>query len=443
MASTLGLLVRLCAVAVASAAAIPTNHTSIMPRNSFPKLVVAHFMVGNTYPYTVDEWAADIALAHSKGIDGFVLNVGGGDWQPLRVADAYSAAANSGTDFKLFLSLDMTSMSCASNGDAVALRHYITAYASHPNQLLYDGRVLVSTFSGENCHFGASNVNDGWQATIKDGVPGVFFLPSFFVDPATFGQYPVADGFFNWNGGWPMGNYDVNFESDNHYLNNLGGRTFMAAVSPWFFTHYGPGSFNKNWIYRSDDWLFARRWEDIISNRDQVDIAEVITWNDYGESHYIGPIEGAQPNSQAWVNGFDHQGWLDLNQYYIEAYKTGSYPSISRDHVFLWARLFPAAASTTDSVSRPDRADFTQDFLWAVVLLASPAQVTLACGPNTQTTDVPAGLAKLKLPLTTDCDVSSTVSRDGQLVINFHPKGFHFSTTPTMYNFNAFVAASP
>ncbi|KAF4604919.1 hypothetical protein EYR40_003702 [Pleurotus pulmonarius] len=443
MASTLGLLVRLCAVAVASAAAIPTNHTSIMPRNSFPKLVVAHFMVGNTYPYTVDEWAADIALAHSKGIEGFVLNVGGGDWQPLRVADAYSAAANSGTDFKLFLSLDMTSMSCASNGAAVALRHYITAYASHPNQLLYDGRVLVSTFSGENCHFGASNVNDGWQATIKDGVPGVFFLPSFFVDPATFGQYPVADGFFNWNGGWPMGNYDVNFESDNHYLNNLGGRTFMAAVSPWFFTHYGPGSFNKNWIYRSDDWLFARRWEDIISNRDQVDIAEVITWNDYGESHYIGPIEGAQPNSQAWVNGFDHQGWLDLNQYYIEAYKTGSYPSISRDRVFLWARLFPAAASTADSVSRPDRADFTQDFLWAVVLLASPAQVTLACGPNTQTTDVPAGLAKLKLPLTTDCDVSSTVSRDGRLVIDFHPKGFHFSTTPTMYNFNAFVAASP
>jgi len=33
-----------------------------------------------------------------------------------------------------------------------------------------------------------------------------------------------------------------------------------------------------------------------------------MTSPDYGESHYIGPIEGAQPNSQAWVNGFDHQG---------------------------------------------------------------------------------------------------------------------------------------
>jgi hypothetical protein len=30
--------------------------------------------------------------------------------------------------------------------------------------------------------------------------------------------------------------------------------------------------------------------------------------DDYGESHYIGPIAGAQPMSEGWVNGFDHQG---------------------------------------------------------------------------------------------------------------------------------------
>jgi glucan endo-1,3-alpha-glucosidase len=53
----------------------------------------------------------------------------------------------------------------------------------------------------------------------------------------------------------------------------------------------------------------------MIANRNKVDVVEVITWNDYGESHYIGPIEGAQPNSQAWVNGFDHQGaYFDLLQ---------------------------------------------------------------------------------------------------------------------------------
>lgn len=102
----------------------------------------------------------------------------------------------------------------------------------------------------------------------------------------------------------------------------------MSSVSPWFYTHYGPESFNKNWIFRSDDWLYNTRWEKLVEAREKVDIVQIISWNgrsvedmcmnviadniglliDYGESHYIGPIEGAQPNSNAWVDGFDHQG---------------------------------------------------------------------------------------------------------------------------------------
>ena len=46
----------------------------------------------------------------------------------------------------------------------------------------------------------------------------------------------------------------------------------------------------------------------LIANRNRVNFAEVVTWNDYGESHYVGPIEGIQPMSQSWVDGFDHQG---------------------------------------------------------------------------------------------------------------------------------------
>lgn len=42
--------------------------------------------------------------------------------------------------------------------------------------------------------------------------------------------------------------------------------------------------------------------------RDQVDIVQILSWNDYGESHYVGPIKGAQPNSQAWVDGMNHTG---------------------------------------------------------------------------------------------------------------------------------------
>jgi len=70
------------------------------------KVVVAHYMVGNTYSYSQSTWSSNIQAAMAGGIDGFALNVGIDSWQPQRVSDAYAAA--SGTPFKLFLSFDMT-----------------------------------------------------------------------------------------------------------------------------------------------------------------------------------------------------------------------------------------------------------------------------------------------------------------------------------------------
>ena len=52
------------------------------------KYVVAHHMVGNTFPYTLQDWMDDIQLAHSKSIDAFALNMGIDEWQPARVNDA-------------------------------------------------------------------------------------------------------------------------------------------------------------------------------------------------------------------------------------------------------------------------------------------------------------------------------------------------------------------
>jgi glucan endo-1,3-alpha-glucosidase len=152
------------------------------------------------------DWADDIALASQSGIDGFALNMGQDDWQPARVADAYQAALQSGLDFKLFLSLDMTSLPCASPSDAQALRSLVLKFASHPNQLRYtklqsDPLPLVSTFAGETCTFGQDTPSNGWrsQFTQSDDLKGkITFVPSFFIDPATFKDFDgVMDGDFN------------------------------------------------------------------------------------------------------------------------------------------------------------------------------------------------------------------------------------------------------
>ncbi|KAJ3521152.1 hypothetical protein NM688_g9057 [Phlebia brevispora] len=365
-------------------------------RDSGTKAVFAHFMVGFTDNYAAADWAEDITAAHNAGIDGFALNVGSDSWQPSQVAAAYQAAESSGTGFKLFLSLDMSSLSCASPSDAANLRNWVSTYSGHPNQFYYNGRIFVSTFAGESCTFGQSSVSAGWSSQFTSQLTGsnaVYFVPSFFVDPATFNQYSI-DGAFNFNSGWPISlttdtaNQQLSADgeslsntspsdeeeitqillpnvgaigTDQQYVSGLGSVTsqaggptaYMGAVSPWFFTHYGPDSYNKNWIYYADSHLYNTRWENIIANRDLFDLVEIVTWNDYSESHYIGPIHGDQPGSQDWVNGFDHTAWLNMTAYYVSAYKTGSYPTVTEDAIFIWARPHPKNANAPDPVPKP------------------------------------------------------------------------------------------
>ncbi|TFK24019.1 glycoside hydrolase family 71 protein [Coprinopsis marcescibilis] len=429
---------------------------------TIPKPVLMHFIVGNAYPYTASDWSRDIALASSKGIDGFVLNVGVNEWQLSRVSDAYDAASSfsstSNAPFKMAVSFDMGSLPCAALSDGDILRTYVNTFHEHESQLMVQGdageRPLFLTFAGQGCMFGQNSVNEGWTMVLKDeSLPAIHFLPSFFLDPGLYGGMSSADGAFSWDSAWPMGNYDITNNYDTAYRTYLNGRTYMAAVSPWFFTHYGANTYNKNFIYRADNWLLAERWELLIRDREIVDMVQIISWNDYGECHYMGPIEGAQPLSEAWTAGYDHQGWLDLQHYYITAYKTGSYPTIEGDRVFLWGRLYPARTQVlTDPVGVPYNFRFTEDFVWAVVLLTTDAQVTLSCiqegdsdsdnGEESTTQNLSAGLSKLRLKLTYDCSPVAQITRNGEDVLRFAPEGFRFSTQPTAYNFNAFVAAS-
>lgn len=161
--------------------------------------------MGNTYPYTIDNWTADILAAQALGIDGFALNLGLDSWQPARIADAYSAAAgvaarnHSAKPFYLFLSFDMTCIS-----DVSAIVNYIRTYHGHPCQFVYQGKDFVSTFSGEGVFLGQSNLNDAWQIGVKNVLAAegilIYFVPAWSaLDPQTvFTNYPVLDGLFCW-----------------------------------------------------------------------------------------------------------------------------------------------------------------------------------------------------------------------------------------------------
>lgn len=95
------------------------------------------------------------------------------------------------------------------------------------------------------------------------------------------------DGLFSW-AAWPSSPQDMNMQVDVSYLkhlNKLEGQVYMMPVSPWFYMNL-PG-YGKNWLWRGDD-LWHDRWQEVLSVRPE--FVEIISWNDYSESHYIGPL---------------------------------------------------------------------------------------------------------------------------------------------------------
>jgi hypothetical protein len=99
----------------------------------------------------------------------------------------------------------------------------------------------------------------------------------------------------------------------------------MMPVAPWFFTNL-PG-FSKNWLWRGDE-LWDARWAQVASL--QPDFVEILTWNDYGESHYVGPVRDAELGlfgaAKAPVNyaaNMSHDGWRKFLPFYIDVYKNG------------------------------------------------------------------------------------------------------------------------
>ena len=187
-------------------------------------------------------------------------------------------------------------------------------------------------------------------------------------------------------------------------------------------------------------------------------------FEDYGESHYLAPVRGAQPNSEAWVDGFPHSPWLALNAYFARAFKEGRMPQIKHDKIFVWARPHPKDATAPDTVPRPGNWELvslppphkspckrlrrkcfqqTEDKFWVVVFARAPCIALLASGderPHHFTCS--QGVSKLACPLRIGHGIHVTLVRDGVVVARCHPREYRFQAEPETYNFNVYVAAS-
>ena len=250
--------------------------------------------------------------AAAAGIDGFALNVANdGTTIDNAVPIAYQAAEQLG-NFQVFLQFDYNH----GPWDAPTISAHVNKYAGSPAQLKIHGKPLVSTFEGSA---------DAWPAV--KAATGCHFVPDWTSKKtAATGLFAMADGALSWDI-WPAGAHDMSAAAgaadiDAVWTALLGPtKTYVMGVAPWFYTNLP--QYGKNWIARGAG-LWHARWQAAVAR--QPPVVEIVTWNDFGESHYVGPNDDAQcfpAGSEGYVKGMSHAGWLATLPAYVQAYKAG------------------------------------------------------------------------------------------------------------------------
>ncbi|TDZ17905.1 Mutanase [Colletotrichum orbiculare MAFF 240422] len=191
----------------------------------------------------------------------------------------------------------------------------------------------------------------------------------FSFDYAGNGPWPkdvVIDYITNW-AAWPSGKRSMDTFGDASYAEYLQGKPYMMPVSPWFYTNM-PG-YRKNWLWRGDD-IWADRWFQV--EWWQPEFVQIISWNDYGESHHIGPLRDhamvAFKTGKAPFNyALQHDGWRDTLPFSIDRYK-GLSPSIDKEGIVAWWRpnlhtIFCSNGGTTGNTASQLQVEKSPDTL--------------------------------------------------------------------------------
>jgi hypothetical protein len=224
---------------------------------------------------------------------------------------------------------------------------------------------------------------------------GIYFIPEYTSQSPDWerGHLDVIDGSFSWNM-WPEGAHDMPTDpaSDPDVAWKAVTGQYMMGVSPWFFTDLP--KYNKRRLWRGDD-LWHQRWEHVYDIKPQ--FVQIVTWNDFGESHYVGPIYNAgipnedNANAHWYVDNMPHDGWRALLPHYIATYKNdGVEPAVTTEKLQYWYRLYPAAAGSANGIvcNAPWQTTYPpatciQDEVFVTGLVKSlPATITVQIGNN-------------------------------------------------------------
>lgn len=359
--------------------------------------------------------------------------------------DAFRIAED--MDFKLFFSLDYSGDGHWPQDRVVDTLH---RYANRTGYYTgSDGLPLVTTFEG-------SQAAGDW-ANIKKKAPCAFIPDWSSIKPDVAIGRAAVDGLMSWQA-WPNGTSEMTTQYDKEYMDALKGKPYIMPVSPWFYANMV--RLHKNWVWQGDD-LWYTRWQQVLEM--DPEYVEIISWNDYGESHYVGPIHengmdvfryGESPFNYA--KGMPHDGWRQFLPYIIDLYKNGGKnANIDEEGIVAWYRLSPAnacgAGKTTGNTEAQSQdlakpGDVLTDKIFFSALLDTPADISISIGGENRTgswqhtPDGGKGIYHGNIPMDDQTgEVIVTLSRDKEFMAQIKGQAISDECPQNLTNWNAWV----
>ncbi|MFG2562627.1 glycoside hydrolase family 71 protein [Streptomyces sp. NPDC048496] len=319
----------------------------------------------------------EVRTARDAGLDGFtvdILSLDGNNRQ--RVDLLLRAAQRVDPGFRIVLMPDMTSL----HTDPRTLADQLARLAASPSAYrLADGRLVVSPFKAE------AQDPAWWSqviARLRDHGIGTALVPVFLDFRANAERFaPVSHAFSSW--GNRSYTRQENVPGDIRLAHSL-GRKWMQAVSVQD-ARPNQGVYDE----AGNTATLRSTWNHAIS--DGADWVQLTTWNDYSEGSQFAP---------SLHNG---HAYLDISSYYLTRFKTGAWPRIVRDTVYVTSRVQFAEAGGAPLQPRlmrprPGTAP-PRDQVEVLTFLTAPATVSARVGTVPHTYRAPVGAYAQDLPL--------------------------------------------
>ena len=356
-------------------------------------MVFAHYLI-QVPPPNLD-YTTDISMAMSAGFDAFAVDYTDQDPSFAHRLDVlYSTAAEMG--FKIFITIDTTTMYDVS--EVVNITNY---YAKAPAQAKdASGNIFLSSFE-------VNPPGWNWQTdVINHLIVPVTFLPGTLGNDGAYetGLPNRGAGPFTWVHPALSADQEATVDKSFSDARTADNKIWMAGVAPWFFKRM---SSDTNWLNAQDSNIYIDRWNDLLKLKPNY--IEVISWNDYGESHYIGPADKTpvsqlmEPGTAAYYGNLDHSAFLKMSTIFIKTFKAGDTKvtvTADEEDVFFFYRPQPVKNMPTDDAypdnawPLPWNASSIADNVYVVPFLSEPATIYLTSGGNTTSMNAPSYVSK-------------------------------------------------